>query len=130
MLNEGWSCVYNNADHFYFARVINDEVLISDGSDIVRRFYMKSVNGCAYNGDILWLSTSGSKHLIEIDAANNIMNIDVSVEDYVRIVKAVSGQKNSLIVDIPRESERCYAIFDCLQRTISYQLPITIDSGN
>ena len=29
-MNEVWRCVYKNADQLYFAKVINDEVIISD----------------------------------------------------------------------------------------------------
>ena len=42
-MNEVWRCVYNNADQLYFAKVINDEVIISDGFNIVRRYNISHI---------------------------------------------------------------------------------------
>ena len=88
-MNQSWKCVYNNAEHFYFARVINDEVMISDGFDIVRRYSMLHINGCAYNGEILWLSTDDNDSLLAIDNADNVSYIKMPVEGTVRILRAV-----------------------------------------
>lgn len=92
-VNEVWRCVYNNADQLYFAKVINDEVIISDGFNIVRRYNISHINGCTYNGDILWLSTEGSNCLLGVDSADNVTYVKVPVEGTVRIFKAASGNK-------------------------------------
>lgn len=126
-MNQSWKCVYNNAEHFYFARVINDEVMISDGFDIVRRYSMLHINGCAYNGEILWLSTDDNDSLLAIDNADNVSYIKMPVEGTVRILRAVSGQKNCLVVDIPGEEENEYVLFDCSKQIIVTKLPITIN---
>lgn len=92
-VNEVWRCVYNNADQLYFAKVINDEVIISDGFNIVRRYNISHINGCTYNGDILWLSTEGSNCLLGVDSADNVTYVKVPVEGTVRIFKAASGKR-------------------------------------
>lgn len=126
-MNEVWRCVYNNADQLYFAKVINDEVIISDGFNIVRRYNISHINGCTYNGDILWLSTEGSNCLLGVDSADNVTYVKVPVEGTVRIFKAASGKKNYLVLDISCEQKHRYVLFDYSQKTIVTTLPITMD---
>lgn len=126
-VNEVWRCVYNNVDQLYFAKVINDEVMISDGFNIVRRYNISHINGCAYNGDILWLSTEGSNCLLGVDSADNVTYVKVPVEGTVRIFKAASGKKNYLVLDISCEQKHRYVLFDYSQKTIVTTLPITMD---
>lgn len=126
-LNENWKCIYHNGNQIYFAKVIRDEVIISDGVEIVRRYSMADVNGCAYNGKYLWLSIKGSNLLTEIDHADNKSVIQLCTEGAVRILRAVSGQSNFLVVEIPDEGEGIYAVFDCLRKVIVIKLPITVN---
>lgn len=126
-MDELWRCVYNNADQLYFAKVFNDEVMISDGFNIVRRYSTPNINGCAYNGDTLWLSMKENNSLLAVDSADNVTYIKILAEGAVRIFKAASGQKNYLVLDIPYEEKSCYVLFDCFQKAIVTRLPITIN---
>lgn len=127
ILNEKWQCIYHNGNQIYFAKVSEDEVIISDGIENVRRYSMSNINGCAYNGNCLWLSTEGSNLITEIDHADNKSVIQLQAEGAVRIMRAVSGKSNCLVVEMRSEDKVDYSVFDCLKKTIVINLPITVN---
>ena len=45
----------------------------------------------------------------------------------VRIIKAVTGQKNLLFLETTQEDKRTYSVFDCALKTVIVTLPITIN---
>lgn len=126
-MNTNWECMYHNGSLLYFSRIYSDKVSVSDGYSIVREYEKENINGCVYNGDTLWISVWGQGNLIAVDRFNSETVILLEEKNYVRIVKAVTGQNNYLILDIQRENTRVYAIFDCELQKIEAILPITIN---
>lgn len=129
-MNENWKCIYHNGNNIYFAKVVCDEVIISDGCEVVRRYSLPGVNGCFYNGTCLWVSTEGDNSLTVIDNADNKTIIQLHTEEPVRILKAVSGVDNCMVVIMPGADNGTYAVFDCINKKIIINLPITVNCNS
>jgi len=91
-LNKMWKCIYRNGDIIYFAKVIQNEVIISDWHRVVRQYSMLGISGCSYNGEWLRISSEGSNLLTVIDNADRKSSVQLQIEGDVRILWAVFGR--------------------------------------
>lgn len=122
-----WKCVFLNDNIAYFAKIDMDKVTISDGISTIREYRRKNINGCSYDGETLWLSITEQDDLIAVDKIDSETIISIKENNLVRIIKAVTGQKNLLFLETTQEDKRTYSVFDCALKTVIVTLPITIN---
>lgn len=124
MSTNKWECIFQSADTLFFARNNSEQVVISDGATYVREYSKEHVSGCAYNGNILWLSMEDSNVLIAVDSEDHEESIPVPDYETARILKMTSGQDSVLVLEVSRAKDLSLLLFDCKTGQIVCILPI------
>ncbi len=119
-----WESVFHSENTLFFARNNSETVVISDGFTCVREYSKGQVSGCAYNGNILWLSTENSSVLTAVDSEDHEAFIPVPDYETIRILKMVSGQESVLVLEGSRDKDCSLLLFDAKIGQIICILPI------
>jgi hypothetical protein len=125
-MSKNWKCIFKDVNEFYFAKICDGTLSVSNGKETLFTLEDENVNGCAYDGEHFWISQTSSNGLQTVlDKESSTQALPQ--ESYIRIVSSLAGKKGTFIVEIEEDGQRIYALYDTKQNKITLRLPIRIN---